>query len=113
MNKTKDKRVIERVGPRSPIEAGITCRPYASSGATRASDGVMRNFSNGGFYIETSHYHKPGTILIMHMIRYPPMLSTMADKERPRSICLAEVKWRQELADDNATGYGIGLRYLY
>ena len=48
----------------------------------------------------------------MRMVRYPPMPASMADEERPRSICLAEVKWRQELADENATRYGIGLRYL-
>ena len=72
MNNSKEKKNIERVGPRSPTEAGITCRPYASSGATRASDGVMRNFSNGGYYMETSNNHKLGTILIMRMVRYPP-----------------------------------------
>lgn len=112
MNKTKDKRVIERVGPRSPIEAGITCRPYASSGATRASDGVMRNFSSGGSYIESSHKYKSGTILILRMVRYPTIPSSIPNEERPRSICLAKVKWQQELADHNAIRYGIGLKYL-
>ena len=72
----------------------------------------MRNFSSQGIYIETSHNYKSGTIVIMRMVRYPPMPSSMADEERPRSICLAEVKWRQELADKNTNRYGIGLRYL-
>jgi len=40
------------------------------------------------------------------------MPAFIADEERPRSICLADVKWRQELVDENVTRYGIGLRYL-
>ncbi len=103
---------MKRVAPRNPTEAAITCRPYASTGTIRASDGVMRNFSSQGSYIETSHNYKSGTILIMRMVRYPSMPSSLAAEERPRSICLAEVKWRQDLADDNAIRYGMGLRYL-
>ena len=106
------KKKIRRVAPRNPTEAAITCRPYASTGAICASAGVMRNFSSQGSYIETSRKYKSGTILIMRMVRYPAMPPSIADEERPRSICLAEVKWRQELAGENAIGYGIGLRYL-
>ncbi len=107
-----EKEKIQRVAPRNPTEAAITCRPYASTGTSYASAGVMRNFSSQGSYIETSHKYKSGTILIMRMVRYPAMPPSIADEERPRSICLAEVKWRQELAGENAIGYGIGLRYL-
>ena len=48
----------------------------------------------------------------MRTLRYPTMPSFVVDEERPRSICLAEVKWLKELADENAIRYGIGLRYL-
>ena len=72
----------------------------------------MRNLSWGGPYIETSHKFESGAILIMRMVRYPPMPSSIADEEWPRSICLAEVKWWQELADENAIRFGIGLKYL-
>ena len=106
------KKKIRRVAPRNPTEAAITCRAYASTGAICASDGVMRNFSTQGSYIETSHNYQSGTILIMRMVRYPAIPPSIADEARPRSICLAEVKWRQELAGENAIGYGIGLRYI-
>ena len=111
MEETTQKK-SKRKTPRNPTEAEITCRPYTSCGAICASDGVMRNFSSGGSYIETSHKYKSGTILIVRTLRYPPMPSSMADEEQPRSISLAEVKWQEELADDNAIRYGIGLRYL-
>ena len=112
MQEVMEKKEIERAAPRNATEAAITCRPFASNGDVCASDGVMRNFSSQGSYIETSQKFEPGAILIMRMVRYPPMPAFIADEERPRSICLADVKWRQELVDENVTRYGIGLRYL-
>jgi len=108
----KEKKVVTRADTRNPTEATIICRPYASSGAICASDGIMRNFSSGGAYIETSHNFKTKTILILRVVRYPSMSSSITDLERPRSICLAQVKWRQVLAEENAIRYGIGLKYL-
>lgn len=112
MENTTQKKVIERVAPRNFTEAAITCRPYTSCGAICGADGIMRNFSSGGSYIETPHKYRSGTILIVRIVRYATMPSSKADEPRPRSICLAEVKWWQELIDENAIRYGIGLRYL-
>jgi len=72
----------------------------------------MRNFSTGGSYIETSYKFEPGTILIVRMVSYPNMPSSTVDEERPRSIFLAEVKWRHELTDESAIRFGMGLRYI-
>lgn len=63
-------------------------------------------------YIETSDKYKSGTILIMRMVRYPQIPSSLADEEKPRSICLAEVKWRKKLTDEDTFRFGMGLRYL-
>ena len=112
MQNTMQKKTIERISPRNPTEAAITCRPYASTDTIYSSAGVMRNFSSQGTYIETSRNYQSGTILILRTVRYPAIPPSTADEDRPRSICLAEVKWRQELAGENAIGYGIGLRYL-
>ena len=103
---------MKRFAPRNPTEAAITCRPFASSSALRASGGIMRNFSCNGSYIETSCEFKSGTILIIRMTRYPSLPSSLAAEEGLRTICLAEVKWLQELTDVNAIRFGIGLRYL-
>lgn len=103
---------MERAAPRNPTEAVITCRPYTSCGSMRATDGVMRNYSSQGSYVETVHRFKSGTILILRMVRYPSIPSTIACEARPPSICLAEVKWQQELVDEKTTRYGMGLRKL-
>ena len=112
MKNTPEKKKRTRAAPRNSTEAVITCRPYTSSGAVRLSDGVMRNFSSDGSYIETSHEFKSGTILIVRMLFYPPTEPAVNEESRPRTICLAEVKWRQKLADVNAVRFGMGLRYL-
>ncbi len=107
-----ERKRRERIAPRNPIEAAITCRPYASNGAIRALDGVMRNFSRRGAYIETSREYKSGTILILRTVRHPSMQPSITHGDWPPSICLAEIKWRQELAEDNVIRYGMGLIYL-
>lgn len=112
MQDATGKNAIRRFDPRNPTEADITCRPYTSNSALPASDGVMRNFSNNGFYIETSDKFDAGAILIVRMLSYPPITSVMTEKERPRTICLAEVKWQREIVEQSAIRYGMGLRYL-
>lgn len=112
METTIEAKNRKRAARRNPTEAAITCRPYTSSGVVLASDGVLRNFSIGGSYIETSYKYKSGTILIVRMVRYPAIPSSMVDEQWPRSIYLAEVRWWQELPGENAIRYGIGLRYL-
>lgn len=102
----------KRTAPRNPTEADITCRPFDSRGTIDVSDGIMRNFSSQGCYVETSHKYKSGTIVIVRILCYPSIPSCMAGTEHPRSISLAEVKWQQELVDENAIQYGISLRYL-
>jgi hypothetical protein len=72
----------------------------------------MRNFSSTGSYIETLRGFKPGTVLILRMTRYPAMSSSISAEEGLRSISLAEVKWVQEIADENTTWYGMGVRYF-
>jgi hypothetical protein len=73
----------------------------------------MRNFSTDGSYIETSHKFKSGTILIVRIVRYPLFSFSVGDEEQPRSICLAEVKWLQEMAEENKIRFGLGLKYLH
>jgi hypothetical protein len=112
MQEIMERKEIERVAPRIATEAAITCRPFTSCGAAHTADAVMRNFSEEGSYIEASREFKLGTILHMRMVRYPPKQTYTAGETQPRSICLAEVKWQQELADDNAIRFGMGLRHL-
>lgn len=106
------KSLTRRAARRNAIEAVVTCRPYASDNTAPTSNGVMRNFSGGGSYIETCCTFQPGTILIVRMLCYPPLPSLTAEADQPRSICLAEVKWQHELCTETPNRYGVGLRYL-
>jgi len=112
MQITMEEKEKRRVASRNPTEAAIACRPFTSSGAPHTADGVMRNFSEKGTYIETSREFKLGTILHLRMVRYPPRQPSLAAEALPRSICLAEVKWRQEMVGENTIQYGFGLKYL-
>ncbi len=112
MELNQQPKASQRTALRTPTEAIVTCRPYASSGALHAADGIMRNFSSDGSYIETTQPYKSGTILFMRMVRYPPDLPNSASDDCPRSICLAEVKWQQTLAEADAVRYGMGVRFL-
>jgi len=112
MESTIEKENRTRIAPRNPTEAAVECQPYTSSAGIRSSEGVMRNFSAEGSYIETSHQYKSGTILIVRIIRYPRLPFSMADEKQPRSICLAEVKWLQEVAEEKTNRFGLGLKYL-
>lgn len=112
-SKEKEKKeMIVRAAQRNPTEVAIICQPYSSNSTMRPADGVMRNFSTEGSYIETSCQFKSGTILIVRMVGCPPLPADQNDDWKPRSICLAEVKWRQELVDEDSRRYGMGLKYL-
>ena len=112
MKATLEKEDRTRAVPRNPIEAAITCQLYTSHANGCASEGVMRNFSMEGSYIETCHQFKSGTILIVRIVKNPLKTSSGACVDHPRSICLAEVKWYHEIAEKNANRFGLGLRYL-
>ena len=112
MQVTIEQKEKRRVASRNPTEVVIACRQFSSNGAAHTADGVMRNYSENGFYIETSHGFNLGTILHIRMVHYPPCPPSLAAEELPRSICLAEIKWRQEMVSENTIQYGFGLRYL-
>lgn len=102
----------QRIAPRSRTEALITYRPFASGSAIQSSDGVMRNFSDGGFYIETSRGVSARTTLILRIIRFPATWPEAVPEHVPRTICLAEVRWQKEIPDEHTVRYGMGLKYL-
>ena len=105
--------VAKRFANRIPTEAAVTCMPFASSGENRViADGVLCNFSSKGLYIETTDQYQSGAILIVRIVRYPKTSPSPANRERPRSICLAEVRWFQELPGSKPRRYGIGLKYI-
>ena len=106
-------KVDEKRGtPRHSAEIGIVCQPYSSCGTIRHFSGTLRNYSCGGIYIETPHEFKTGTILLIRTTHSAAPSSFHVCKEGLRTICLAEVKWQQELSDPRGPCFGTGLRYM-
>jgi hypothetical protein len=101
-----------RTDERFASEVEIICQPYGSTRTMRSVQGVIRNFSRGGLYIEIDHAFKAGTILMVRMVGCPSSPSTTGCRDKPRSNCLGEIKWRQDLGSEEAPHYGMGLRYL-
>ena len=112
MEQTAKKIIEKRGSPRHPAAVEVAHRPYTSTGTIRQSNGIIRNFSNGGVYIETPHGYKSGTILVIRTTLSAPASSACVPGEGLRTICLAEVKWQMDLSDQKLPGYGMGLRYL-
>ena len=100
-----------RTDDRNPITVDVVCQPYGSSRNPCLAQGVMRNFSSQGSYVEIDRQFKSGTILIVRTVGCRSLPSESNKGEEPRSICLGEIKWRQDV-DCARYGYGIGLRYL-
>jgi len=109
---TDDHATTERVAPRNSTSVAVHCRPYVSSGNVRAADGIMQNFSTDGACIETTCPFKPGTILIVRMLRYPSEGIDSAGNDWPRTMGLAEVKWYQAHETDDGVRHAMGIRYL-
>ena len=101
-----------RIEERFATEVEIVCQPYGSFSTMRSVPGVIRNFSRRGLYIEIDHAFKIGTILMVRMVGCQSSPPTTECREKPRSICLGEIKWRQNLGSKEAPYYGMGLRYL-
>ncbi len=113
MNRMNKKSGNEyRDDERFIAEVEIICRPYTSAGNVRSAQGVLRNFSSRGSYIEIDRNFKSGTILIVRTVGCLPEPSSTGSNDNPRSICLGEIKWGQELTDAMEPRYGMGLRYL-
>lgn len=113
MNRMNKKVYDElRADARIEIEMRVVCQPYTSHGKMRMVEGIMRNFSSQGSYIEINRKFKPGTILIVRTVGCLPTPSLARSDEKPRSICLGEIKWEQDLTDEKECLYGMGLRYL-
>ncbi|WP_414736126.1 PilZ domain-containing protein [Desulfosarcina ovata] len=101
----------QRACARDPVEASISCQPYASTGGMGVTNGVMRNFSSQGFYIETNKQFDSGTILFVRTTCCFNRICPTACRQ-PRTICLAEVRWLRHIDDGNTPLYGMGARYL-
>ncbi|MFZ0242745.1 MAG: hypothetical protein WAL90_13965 [Desulfobacterales bacterium] len=55
---------------------------------------------------------KPGTNIIVRMLDFPPATGD-EDGPRIRGMGLAEVRWIEEIMDEDGLAYEMGMRYVY
>jgi hypothetical protein len=101
-----------RADARIDTEMTVICQPYTSCGSERSARGKMRNFSSQGAYIEIDRKFKSGTIIIVRTTGALPTRVSSEHRDKPRSICLGEIKWRQDVLHALKAIYGIGLKYF-
>ena len=75
-------------------------------------DGELLNFSQKGFYFETSRVIKTGATIFIQLTEYFPENLSSNDKELLRTVSLGEVKHCNEIIKDDSTSYGVGIKYI-
>ena len=104
--------IEKRVSMRKPARAPIDCCLLSSREDAWHIDGVLRNFSPKGAYIESKCNCRKGSVLIVRILEYPREEISSNSQVVIRSVGLAEVKWVHPMGGIYEKGYGIGLKYL-
>ena len=76
-------------------------------------DGKLLNFSQKGFYFETSKAIKTGATIFIQLTNFFPENLSSSDKELLRTVCLGEVKHCIEIIKENSIHYGVGIKYIF
>jgi len=75
--------------------------------------GELLNFSQKGFYFETSKAIKTGATIFIQLTNFFPENLTSSDKELLRNVCLGEVKHCNEIIKEDSIHYGVGIKYIF
>ena len=99
-----------RYFPRHCTRTTVSCRAFTSDIPESGIEGNVINFSDDGFYMETRRKYPVDSTLFIRVTRYSKKKAS--DRIGPKSLCLAQVRWRCEVNDQHAVRYGMGLRYI-
>ena len=75
-------------------------------------DGELLNFSQKGFYFETSKAIKTGATILIQLTKFFTENLSSNDKELLRNVSIGEVKHCNEILQNNSTCYGVGINYI-
>jgi hypothetical protein len=81
------------------------------SGKSDVFNAKATKHSSGGMVLVARKACKPGTTLIVRMLDFPPSDSS-DDYPRVRAMALAEVRWVEEVMDEDGLAYEMGMRYV-
>ena len=68
--------------------------------------------TSGGMVLVSRKAFKPGTTLIVRTLDFPPP-DMSEDYPRVRAMGLAEVRWVEEVMDEDGLAYELGMRYVF
>lgn len=107
----EEEMVDKRQDNRSGVAVSIDCQPFSLVYETDQNEGILRNYSDEGAYVELPRSYHKGNILLMRLLEESP---TVLDEEvgTCRSMSLAEVKWVRPIEGVGPPRYGIGLKML-
>ena len=86
----------------------ISCTRFNS---TQYFQGKMANYSRNGLYFESESALAPGTSILIRVQKNLDIDPAGSVKEGFRSMALGEVKWCKEFVSEDATYYGVGVKY--
>lgn len=101
----------KRQDNRSGVAVSIDCKPFSLVYETDLSEGILRNYSDEGAYVELPRPYNKGNILMMRLLEESPA-SLDEEVGTCRPLSLAEVKWVRHIEDVGPPRYGIGLKML-
>lgn len=98
---------------RNHTRVSVACSCLTAASPDTASNGVMINCSCSGTCIELNRKLFVGSIVL---IRTTGLITEDLDRALPegfKTLALAEVKWSERLGEERASGYAVGLKYLF
>jgi len=98
------KRAVER----HKCEASVICNCFNKDKTVKAT---MLNCGEGGMYFESDSFFKEGTNIFFKMknVSFDTYESKLCHGLRTAS--LAQVRWWKEMGSEDASRFGIGVKY--
>ena len=100
----------KRADNRHNCEAFIICNYFNKEKLFNAK---MLNYSKNGMYFESDSFFKEGTTILFKMQSCLFGASDPELCEGLRTASLAEVRWWEEISNDDYSHFGIGVKYYY
>jgi hypothetical protein len=103
MKADTEKRVYERHSYAADIAFSYFNKEHSYSAQ-------ITNLGTGGMCFKSTFFLQPGAAVYIRLKKIHPNASGSC--EGLRSVTLAEVKWCSELPGDEASPYGVGVKYF-
>jgi hypothetical protein len=98
----------KRIDNRRKCDASIVCAYFNKENVCNAK---MLNYSRDGMYFESDSLFKEGTNIFFKIKDYLFDLSDPELCEGLRTVSLAQVRWWKDMGREDASCFGIGVKY--